>query len=196
MTTLSLVFGCSTYKTAYLVTICYADYELTNDNSELLMVLVPTASGENYDIISVDGAVLPDANGVTDGGESVQITAGDVLVMEFKGGIYIRQETTPRYFIDGPEQTTVKLRGVGVAKSDGGYNLTLPTTLFANAENLSEGKTVLFYSGTSVEENEKNSVYSAIINEISESGVTVFVSDAKMTTVMNALAYGKFVVKS
>lgn len=174
--------ACSDQTTVTMVTIVYSDTQILPENEELLMVLAPCQTGQNLDIVQMDGVVLPVPN-ADFGGEQTKMSHGDLVVFTFKKGIYIRQETNPKFFIDEPTSCQILYRGLGLLSADGGYRMEIPTAITGEAK---KGETLCFYS---VKQATKP-FYSAIIEDCSAEKLTVFIPHDKMQKAFSSFHFG------
>ena len=186
---LSLV-GCRSTGSDVVVsmaTVVYADDELREDKTELLLVAVPSTNGMNNQLNSTSGAVLPSKTGVDKNGESVDIKAGDLIIMDFEESIYIRQDMTPKFFTDDPKKITVVAEGVELAVVGGNYNLSFPLSFVASKTALVVGDELAFYKG----KNATTPTNKLAIKSINDEKVSVFVANATLIDIVNSLAFGK-----
>ena len=184
-------------KIVSLASIVYTEDLESQDNTEWKMVLVPVQTGANYEISSLGGAVLPDENGVNDKGEEVVIEKGDLIIMEFEESIYIRQETDPKVFIEGPVSIKRVSKNYSFEVVDGGYKFIIPLLDIYNGQIAKVDRNLEFYTYKSSEKPTETAQYSAIIEDISqivndrtEGFVTFFVPSDKANVVINSLAFG------
>lgn len=184
-------------KIVSLATIVYTEVLESQDNTEWKMVLVPVQAGANYEVTSLGGAVLPDEKGVDEHGEEVVIKKGDLIIMEFEESIYIRQETDPKVFIEGPVRTKRVSQNYTFEEVDGGYKFVIPLLDIYNGQLAKKDRTLEFYTYKSSEKPTETAPYSAVIEDISqivndrtEGYVTFFVASDKASVVIKSLAFG------
>ncbi len=184
-------------KIVSLATIVYTEVLESQDNTEWKMVLVPVQAGANYEVTSLGGAVLPDEKGVDEHGEEVVIEKGDLIIMEFEESIYIRQETDPKVFIEGPVNTKRVSQNYTFEEVDGGYKFVIPLLDIYNGQLAKKDRTLEFYTYKSSEKPTETAPYSAVIEDISqivndrtEGYVTFFVASDKASVVIKSLAFG------
>lgn len=184
-------------KIVSLATIVYTEVLESQDNTEWKMVLVPVQAGANYEVTSLGGAVLPDEKGVDEHGEEVVIEKGDLIIMEFEESIYIRQETDPKVFIEGPVRTKRVSQNYTFEEVDGGYKFVIPLLDIYNGQLAKKDRTLEFYTYKSSEKPTETAPYSAVIEDISqivndrtEGYVTFFVASDKASVVIKSLAFG------
>lgn len=180
-----------------MATIVYGEVLSNGGDQEWKMVLCPIESSQGTTALGMGGAVLPSENAVDSFGESVTVEKGDLIIMNFEEGIYIRQETNPKAFINEPTSIEVVSKNYTFEKVQGGYNFTIPLLDVYNGLLVQEGRKLEFYTyKTTTKPTEKPS-YSAVIDgfvqpekEWTDGYIKFFVNESSVTSVINSLAFG------
>lgn len=176
-------------KSTYLATIVYTQYFKEHDK-EIFMVYVPGVNDMNVQITGVDGAVLPALESVNDDGEKVVFEEWDVVILEFKGDLLIRQETTPKAFVNLPYKGVLKMKGVEVKEEKNQFTLSVPIDKIRFGETASVGTELKFFNREESFKKSENPTYSAIITAINGKKAQITVKENELLKLVSCLSYG------
>ncbi len=176
-------FGSSVTPTKF-ATIVYTDNTIYEDERDVLLVTIPSVTGDNGQIPTCGGAILPTSTALNKNGEEVTIVSGQLLIMEFTEKLIIGQQNNVKGFVNEPSKVEVLADGFSFKKVDEVFEICIPTEYFNFTES---GGTLNFYKKV---EDEKPA-YSTVITSFSSKQLTISVSGENVMTIVNSMAFGK-----